>query len=776
MNLKRLLFIFCISMISLCGCGQKQSGQEQYKPDRQEEGNQYYFTHEDLHWQDNSLDAYSASFSYQMDLEKPEGEYFGYLYNPCFGTSEFRIFQSFVSPESSDIYQCTGVTNEGIHFRKEITEIGDFVSTEENTGNSICCVGSVWGSNQYAVVTVSRNTPGVFVYQLTIWNEDFEPIRTVELEALTSSLYLNIDEIFIDEQERLHVIARLIEGEYVFGEEGSCEYFYKVIDADGKLLQNIELNGDGRDRKNYLNPELRPFWNGRVGVCCQFEHEENGKTKLGLNLLYFDIESGEEILLASNPEAPMDCTLWAEDTILFADGTGVYLCDLQWQNVQPIYLWKNHSFAVTDVRVFLDCGGEQKIHLFCRRNEEIFYRELIPTTKEVPVTEINFAIKGHQMDNYEGFVRYFNQKYPACKVNIDTTYTDTKLRTELITGEGPVLIDTLLTGFEEQVEYWEPLDDFLEITGLENEIYEPILQAGRVRGKAYGILTDFGIDTVLTRDKSIHPATWNYESFIEYVKQKDNCKAIFLPDGNPSGMILLSNFFTRDMENCYWLKNGKDDEGLHVEHMAEIFDLIDTYCQDSGTNYGSEQIENGEVLFCRKYIGDLSDLYREVKESESQMICLGYPTKNGAVQYLTYRYPLTIRNTASAEEKRVAFLFLREFLSYEGQLAADKASINFRISVREDAREAQIRSARRTLIETESYGLTEEQLENMKKQLDETENKFREILSVAQPKANLPKELVDILWEEVYGYIEGELTRDMALQHMSKRVELFVSE
>lgn len=143
---------------------------------------------------------------------------------------------------------------------------------------------------------------------------------------------------------------------------------------------------------------------------------------------------------------------------------------------------------------------------------------------------------------------------------------------------------------------------------------------------------------------------------------------------------------------------------------------------------------------------------------------------------MSFGYPITIRGSAEREEKKAAYLFLREFLSYEGQLAADKSSINFFLSVREDSLEDQITRTRKQILENEKGMLTKEQLELLQRQLDEAEIRFKELYRTAKYKPNLPNELLDIIWEEVYGYIDGELPRDMALEHLKNRVDLFFSE
>ena len=624
---KIAIFVLCILC---CGCGKNRFMEEETvsrEPDTTEE---FYFTEEDLQWKDNSLDAYSAAFSYELNQESPEGEYYAYLWQPSFGKNSLRLFQSFVSPET----------------------------------------------------------------------EHEEP---------------------------------------------------------------------------YLYAGLCPFFDGRVGLRCQFEYEDtdSNKTELGFDILWFDQNTGSLDLLSSGKGGIMDCILWQNDRILYADGTGVYACDLKWENKKPLYLWRNHAVTVTDVKLFPH--STEGVSLLCRKNDELSYRQLIPTTTEETVTEITFAIMPHQLDKYKKFVDYFNGKYPTCKVTLVTDLGETKLNTQLIAGEGPVLIDTLLTGFEGKTEYWEPLDDFMKLTKLE-ELLAPVLEACKVNGEYFGVVTDFSIETLLSVQELSPQPEWKYEDFISFIQQKEDCQAIFEPEGNPPGMILFSAFFTHGLEDSYWLQDGPNGQSMDYEHMVQIFDMIDTYCKYEDRQSLLSVVEENQIPFRVKSITDLTQVVDSLQELGEKISYSGYPSKDGAAHYMGFGYPITIRRSAEREEKKAAYLFLREFLSYEGQLAADKSSVNFFLSVREDSLEDQTTRTRKQILENEKAMLTKEQFELLQRQLDEAEIRFKELYRTAKYKPNLPNELLDIIWEEVYGYIEGELPRDMALEHLKNRVDLFFSE
>ena len=64
--------------------------------------------------------------------------------------------------------------------------------------------------------------------------------------------------------------------------------------------------------------------------------------------------------------------------------------------------------------------------------------------------EITLAASEGRKIYYDALVNEFNRKNPAWKVQVKTDYDAMRLLAELGTGNGPVLVDTLRLGFEEQ--------------------------------------------------------------------------------------------------------------------------------------------------------------------------------------------------------------------------------------------------------------------------------------------------------------------------------------
>ena len=78
------------------------------------------------------------------------------------------------------------------------------------------------------------------------------------------------------------------------------------------------------------------------------------------------------------------------------------------------------------------------------------------------------VVKSYWKEIYKPFVDSFNEKHSDCQVILKTDYYKSKILEKAQVGEGPVLIDSFITGFEEQKDLWEPIDDVYEREELQD--------------------------------------------------------------------------------------------------------------------------------------------------------------------------------------------------------------------------------------------------------------------------------------------------------------------
>ena len=135
---------------------------------------------------------------------------------------------------------------------------------------------------------------------------------------------------------------------------------------------------------------------------------------------------------------------------------------------------------------------------------------------------------------------------------------------------------------------------------------------------------------------------------------------------------------------------------------------------------------------------------------------------------------MTVRRTASKEEKEVACAFIDFLLSYEcqSQTADDR---NFALSVRKDVLEEQISGMdENTVVHDRAAGKDIRLGDNLDKETDA--QILYDLMDKARPRKYFPRELNSILSEELEQYFSGVITEDMLIEHLENRVGLYLSE
>lgn len=154
---------------------------------------------------------------------------------------------------------------------------------------------------------------------------------------------------------------------------------------------------------------------------------------------------------------------------------------------------------------------------------------------------------------------------------------------------------------------------------------------------------------------------------------------------------------------------------------------------------------------------------------------IGYPTKEGSAHYLYAAPPLTVRASASAEEKQIAFAFLKVLLSYDAQMEASQDWFTFGMSVRKDVLEQQVMGINtyndHMLIGFPQIQLREDQIDN-----ERDGEILYELIGKAKPERTLPRELQKLILEETDSYFSGDTDEETVIRNLKNRVELYLKE
>lgn len=758
---KRFVAILCIALCFCLSAGcAPESSESGFVPEAPED----YFEQFDagiLNWKDNSLDAYSAQFICVLEPTESE-DCFNGGGSLVMGTHRITKMQKHLGLEDPL------KSWDELLFVTDQQESGNvrlaFPFTPDSI-NQAWTMGAVYGSDHYICVNIEASPQDGTLYHFFEVTEDLEVVNDFYADFLDEFEFDHVDDLYKDASGNIHIFVE---------NAGDPFLTYHITNALGELRGTHVLWKEGEDSRQYIDFSPCPLYDGRMAVSAPYFGESRLKTKTDTFLM--DPITGEKEMLISQENYQGDevlcSTLWDESTILYATGIGIYLCDLSWENARLLYQWSNHGLSVSGARV-QPCEKEG-IAVCCWNSEETCGLFLEPTKEEVPIRQITFAVPKNRVRAYEKIVQTFNRKYPAYHVELKSDYDQTLLLTEIIAGEGPVLVDSALTGFEELSNLWEPLDGMLEATGLTGELNAKALECGKIDSVTYGVTNDFALLTVLTLDRAVKAEDWTYEEFLDYVETHPSAKAVFPPVPlNRSGNTLIFSYLMHGLEDNYLLDPGNKGNCLNADRLERVLGLAQKYCSDQEP-LEPGALSTGEALFIGKSILGVGSILADRRTFGEERFYVGYPTEDGGKHFLSGSDPVAVRKTASNEDKKAAFTFLRELLSYAGQKALS-TDANYHISIRKDIMEEQLEEEIRSLLsqETEVDGI---RTEKQREQMDREKAFFLELLEKAVPEPRLPSELEDILWTEFSDYFDGKITKDLLTDHLRNRVQLYFNE
>lgn len=700
---------------------------------------------------DNSLDAYSAVVNTPLKVEEPEGAVWGGESSVFLGASRAWYFKKHLF-DIDRVDECwdevAAVTAGGEKDSK------GFFDRE----NQVWGAGPVAGTDHYATFHYEEGEgEKACRYFLVERDENHEAVKELPLDFLDGNdivdVIMNFIDFAVDCRGTVHFIRYMGEG-----------WQYLLISPEGETLAEYVSKGEQFDG-------LVPLYDGRIAFWTVTGRMEEAQSRQR-TLQYLDAETGKPVVLAA-PEKSGHCfTLFDENTLLYANSEGIYRKELSRDSSELLYRWINHGITVGGVPA-MQADETGRITVLYESGGDYNYLCLEPTTEEVEICKITLATTdSHSMSFYRPLVAAFNKQYPSCNIQLKGYSDKAALLTELTAGEGPVLIDTFLTGFEEQEKLWEPLDGVLEQLGVTEELVPSAMELGRIDGTLYGIVTNFRLCTLVTGEPDLKD--WDYDAFLQCVEERPELEAIFDFYGGDYGTYFIMSFLSHGIDDtCFW-----DEEAgtmsFDSSKFRRVLELAKKYCvREEGVQAGRSLLEGKtlcnelrirrpeELALCRVYYGEDANY-------------IGYPTKDGSAHFIeSGGSPLAIRRTATEEEKVVACAFIDLCLSYEAQAQAAK-ELNFALSVRWDMLEDQIAAmdekSRPSLGTLGQITLGDD----LNVELDR--KTLLDLIDRAKPRKYFPPELRNILFEELGQYFAGDITEDMVIHNLESRVGLYFGE
>lgn len=757
------LFLTVIFTLLLCGCSSAANGEQEIdtSTDRADEP---YFNGSgsaddepeidasaisSLGGRDNSLNAYSATLNVPLQVENPEGSMAGGGEKLFMGVSRACYFKKHVF----DVERLKDCWDELAY----VTDEGEKGAICFDYENQLWDVGFAAGTNHYVALDYEMQADGEeYQYFLTERDENQESLRKFLLDFLRgsdlSAVIMSLSDFAVDASGVVHIMRQT-------GEEMQ----YLLISPEGELLAEYILE------EGYIM-RLVPLYDGRVALWTVTGPGDEEQS-MRMTLQCMDQEAGKPILLASSEQEFYCFTLLDENTTLCANETGVYRGDLFGNNLEPLYLWGDHGLTVFGVSA-IQADAEGKIALIYESSEGYNYLCMEPTSGEVEIQEITLAVSPARMSLYQNVVAAFNKQYPSCHIVLKDDYDRTVLLTELTAGKGPVLIDTLLTGFEEQEKLWEPLDSILEQQGIMEELQPSVLELGRINGTLYGVATNFRLRTLVIGDSDLK--NWDYDAFLQCVEDRPDLEAIFNLYGGDYGTYFIMNFISHGIDDNFLFDAATGKMNFDSSDFRRALELAKKYCvREEAVRPGRSLLE-GKVLCNELNISrpEQLALYRVCYGENANYI--GYPARDGAAHFVeSGNSLLAIRRTATKEEKELAGAFISLCLSYEGQLLASK-DLNFGLSVRKDVLEEQIAAMDKDTVAYVAY-FDEFRLGD-DLNIERDRETLLDLIGKARPMKYFPVELRNIFFEELEQYFSGDITEDMVISHLESRVGLYLEE
>jgi len=720
----------------------KPSGGESSDP----KGEDLFLSLEDIPWRDNSMDAYSAVINVPLRHTEPEGAMVGGAGAYILGSNGVSVFKKHLFEQVDDCWdEVKAVSDQG----GETSFRLDFWEGKINQAEA---VGGIAGSDRYMMMTVEADADDdqKNLYRFFETDEEMRILNSFYVDCLDEAALEIPTQLQVDAGGNIHMIA------YNFSD--STEHYY-IVASDGTLLAEVS------PKEGYAaeqTPELCLLYDGRVGV--RFEEQ----------LKCVDVETGKTEVLADIKSDYRCCTLWDEKTLLYADGKGLYRSGLSGENPELLYTWSNHGIAVSGV-ADMQVAENQGIGLVYVDSKGANYLKLKPTTEEVEIQEITFAVPINSGEKYRSAVVAFNKKYPSFRIQMKTySMNDTSLLTELIAGKGPVLVDTALAGFENNAEYWEPLDEVFRQMKLDEELLPQVMDTGKINGTLYGVVTDFSLNSVVTLAEE--PEEWDYDTFLSCFDEEDpSIKSVVNGLNGSDGYSFISTFFLHGLKENYLYDAEEGTTRFDSEEFRKILKLAAIFIEKE--HLGSiEDLQQGTSLCAVACIKRPEDLACIRIWGGGKLRYIGYPSGEGSAHYIECGSPLTVRANATAEEKRLAHNFIRFLLSYEAQMetVSDPSNTNFDMSARKDVLEEQINRMNENTYPF-TIGFPQIHLEDQV-DIEQDRATLYDLLERAEPKQYMPRELTAIFVEELSSYLDGSITEDMLIDHLENRVGLYLSE
>ena len=764
---QKILNVAFLVTLLLAGCAGKEGASQetltQGNSSSREAASYVFLEDAEPEWKDNSQDDWQAAINAPLKELKVEGERSGGRKACLVGEGGAVWFKNHImGSHKTDWSGVSGISIEGMEFAEKP------IVDPEREGMQMEYLGIISGKRGY--VTYVKEYDDEYNVKARRFYELDESFRKVGEFLTQIPMRQEPIDIMGDGEGNIHLTYR--------GDEDNG-LKYAIFSKEGRLV--FEISGNfGR---------LRAFGNGRVAVCEVMG--EGSLTKeapfvaTGERIVTANLETGTLMELGMlsyetlrsetkmRETTPFCITPLNEEELAWCGKEGLYVCNARGEETRMAYRWSNHGIVINQVMgvTGIYVGVNETIALLYNDNNGINYLLLKPTLEKTEIKTITFAVPSFDKETYVSAAALFRRTYPEYAIEIRDDYDQISLLTQLGAGDGPVLIDTRLTGFEELEKLWQPLDGFWKEADLLNEVYPEALDFGRIGDTTYGIANSFAVRSFVVADQNL--TDWDYEDFLKSVEAFE-------------GATFTAEWFQTPSDNRNYffhvLSNGLSDNAFFdAENGSSVFgtpefERITRLSEKAKQCPNAEKgkaLQSKEALCELRYVSGVAGLVDLRSRREAGEKVIGYPTKNGARYLLSAPRLITLRRTATDEEKMIAYTFFRLLLSHEVAELSVKGNVYALYSVRRDTLEDQFDYYEKVASAYAETGIGEVMPELDRKKEREL---FEEMLGNSIVEKDFPAGLQHVFDEEFGEYLDGRIDGKTLDDHLKNRVWLYLQE
>ncbi|SHM68390.1 extracellular solute-binding protein [Ruminococcus flavefaciens] len=584
---------------------------------------------------------------------------------------------------------------------------------------------------------------------------------------------------------------------------GNAEEHYVVINSDGNVDQEIDL--DGMDWINNISPiDEKTFailGGGSSGECVKFIDSENFKP------------TGEELKFEDLGNSSLNGIFKGNDEYSYFVSTekGISGANKDGKTTEIIN-WVDSDMGSGYVSAFIPvANGEFIIYYsdYSSGSENGIYRLTKRDASELENTKV-ISI-GVLYDDWEvkQKVATFNKSHDGIRFKIEdyskydeydddgmaTASGEGQLKKDIVSGKAPDIIVSYNHGIIDSLykkglfmDLYEMLDKDADMS--KDDIMPNVLNACEIGGKLYSLSPSFSVQTLAAKKSNCDKENWTIDEMIDTYKNLPKNMRFTTLDCKESMLSMVvavlgdaidyekgtCNFDTPDVRK---LLNFIDQ----FPGQEEVMDMDDHNAMME--MFGGDNIKENKVLLQNMYIGNFVDYTETLKgQFEGDISFVGYPSSNGKGSVLCLEENFAI--LSNSEYKDECWEFIKMFFTKSDDEDEENGGMYGFPSLKSEFDKMAEKSMKKPTYKDENGKTVEQDLtyytnDGKEIKIDPLNEKEKDFIvdyikNTTQISDSMDPDVSMILMEEIMAYLKGEKTADEVIDLIQNRVSLLVSE